>query len=370
MSGASNTRPMATTGGGDVRVSVEQAVARARELFAGGALAAAETIANAVLSQRGQQADASQILAAIAEKRGDLGGAVALLRSALSGGSGDAMVQMNLCRTLRQMGSLQDARAAGEAAVAAGTIVEALVDLADVYVLLGENERALECFERAIAKAPELPRAHLGLSHALLMKGEFVPGWAEYEWRYRLANTQSLLPKFKQPQWNGMTLGTSRLFVLCEQGYGDCFQFARFLPLAAARVRELIVGVSAELKPIIERVPGPQAYYSRWENLPPFDFQITLSSLPHALGTTVESIPANVPYLNADPAKVTLWRERLAEQAHGRTTVGLVWHGRPSNAINSSRSTPSFRCRCRLAPAANNWPSIRCARGCSMRRRA
>src|SRR5258708_2612276 len=146
--------------------------------------------------------------------------AVQFLRSALTGGSGDAVLQMNLCRTLRQVGDLEKAREAGEAAGTIGTIPQALVDLAEVYVQLGESGRALELFERAVAARPDLARAHLGLAHSLMIKGEFTPGWSEYEWRYRLAKTQSLLPKFKQPQWNGMTLSTSRLFVLCEQGYG------------------------------------------------------------------------------------------------------------------------------------------------------
>lgn len=341
MSGASNSRPGAGAGGaGAVRVSVAQAITRARQLLASGDLAGAETIAKSILSQRANEVDASQILAAAAEKRGDFAAAAALLRGALTGGSADAALQTNLCRVLRQSGDLDSARIAGEAAVAIGTVPEALVDLGDVYALLGKNDRALELFERAVARRPDLARAHLGLAHALLMQGEFTPGWAEYEWRYRLAKTQGLLPKFKQPQWNGMPLATSRLFVLCEQGYGDCFQFARYLPLAAAKVKDLIVGVSAELKPIIERVQGPRAFYDRWETLPAFDFQITLSSLPFALGTTIENIPANVPYLHADPAKVAIWRARLAEKAQGRATVGLVWHGRPTNAFNASRSLP------------------------------
>jgi Tfp pilus assembly protein PilF len=341
MTVAPSTRPEPEpAASGDVRVSVTHAIGRARKLFDAGDLAGAETIAASVLSQRPGHIDSSQILAAVAEKRGDLARAVQLLRGALTGGSSDAPVQMNLCRALRQMGSLDEARLAGETAVAIGTTPEAFVDLADVYVMLGENERALDCFERAIAKTPDFARGHLGLAHALIMQGDFRAGWAEYEWRYRLPSTQQLLPKFKQPQWNGMKLRNSRLFVLCEQGYGDCFQFARYLPLAAERVRDLIVGVSAELKPIIERVAGPRAYYDRWETLPAFDFQITLSSLPHALGTTLETIPANVPYLHADPAKVAAWRARLAEKANGRATVGLVWHGRPTNALNATRCVP------------------------------
>jgi hypothetical protein len=317
-----------------------QAIARARQLIEKGDLTGAETLAASIVSQRPGHVDATVALAAIAEKRGDLGRAVDLLRSALTGGSSDGPVQMNLCRTFRQMGRLGEARAAGEAAVDIGTVPEALVDLADVYMALGENDLSLETYERAIAKVPNFARAHLGLSHALMMKGDFHAGLIEYEWRYHLPNTQRLLPKFKQPQWNGMALSASRLFVLCEQGYGDCFQFARYLPLAAAKVKDLIVGVSAELKPVIERIPGPRAYYDRWETLPAFDFQITLSSLPFVMGTTLETIPASVPYLKADPTKVEAWRQRLAEKAQGRATVGLVWHGRPSNSINATRSAP------------------------------
>jgi len=329
MGGAPNSRPQAATGDGKaVRVSVSQALGRAKELLAAGDLAGAENIAQSVLSQRAGHAEASLLIAAVAEKRGDLPRAVEILQSALTGGSGDGLLQMNLCRSFRQMGRLDQARAAGEAAIALGTVPEALVDLADTYTALGENALALEYYERAIAKVPNLARGHLGLSHALMMQGDFRAGLAEYEWRYRLQTTQSLLPKFKQPQWNGMALGHSRLFVLCEQGYGDCFQFARYLTLAAERVKDLIVGVSAELKPVIERVAGPRAFFDRWETLPAFDFQITLSSLPYVMGTTLETIPANVPYLHADPSKTAIWRQRLAEKADGRATVGLVWHGR------------------------------------------
>src|SRR6185503_10387635 len=52
------------------------------------------------------------------------------------------------------------------------------------------------------------------------------------------------------------------------------------------------------------------------------------------------TVPANVPYLRADAEKVAAWRRQLAAKAEGRATVGLVWHGRPSNVINATRSVP------------------------------
>ena len=195
-------------------------------------------------------------------------------------------------------------------------------------------------FERAVALQPDVARIHLSLSHALLMKGDYKAGWSEYEWRYRLKATEKLLPKFKQPSWNGMQLSQSTLLVICEQGYGDCFQFARYLKLAMARVKNLVVGASTGLKPLMERIVGPGKVFDRWQDLPPFDYQVTLSSMPFVFGTTLMNIPAKVPYLQPDPAKVEAWKIRLAPFVQGRKTVGLVWHGRPTNAINDIRSVP------------------------------
>ncbi|MCE9521436.1 MAG: tetratricopeptide repeat protein [Alphaproteobacteria bacterium] len=238
----------------------------------------------------------------------------------------------------RVNGRLEESRAAGERAAMLGTLPEALVDLADTYVAMGESDLALEFFERAIAKRPNLARAHMGLAQALLMKGEFGPAWAEYEWRYRLAGTENILPKFKQPQWNGMKLKSSRLLIVCEQGYGDCFQFARYLPLVGERVKDVYIGVGVELRDVIQRVKGSHVCYERWEHIPPFDFQITLSSLPLVFGTTLETIPSDGPYLTADAAKAATWRAKLSTLAAGRKTVGFVWQGRPTHPNDRVRS--------------------------------
>jgi len=68
-----------------------------------------------------------------------------------------------------------------------------------------------------------------------------------------------------------------------------------------------------------------------------------MMSLPLAFGTRLETIPAAVPYLHADPKQVSAWRQRLAELP-GRK-IGLVWAGSPwlgvagATAINRRRST-------------------------------
>ncbi len=324
---------------GPVRMKLADAVKQAQELCAQGQLEAAEKIALAVLQKQPKQPQTMQVLASIAERRGDPSRAIQILREALTGAQTDALTLMNLCRALRMQGRLQESREAGEAAVRIGTVPDAIADLGDTYAAMAEHDLALQAFELAVARRPHLPRAHLGLAHALLMKGEFRAGWSEYEWRYKLANTKDILPKFKQPNWNGMPLKSSRLLVICEQGFGDCFQFARYLPMVRQRVAAVVIGSGPEISSVIARVAG-EAYetHERWENLPPFHYQIAISSLPMVFGTTLETIPAKVPYLTAEPTKAAAWRARLDAAAQGRKKVGFVWQGRPAHPNDRVRS--------------------------------
>jgi len=54
---------------------------------------------------------------------------------------------------------------------------------------------------------------------------------------------------------------------------------------------------------------------------------LPLMSLPLLFGTRLESIPAEVPYLRADPQRVAGWRDQL--QADASFKVGIAWQGNP-----------------------------------------
>jgi hypothetical protein len=72
--------------------------------------------------------------------------------------------------------------------------------------------------------------------------------------------------------------------------------------------------------------------------LPDFDLHCPLLSLPLAFGTDIASIPADVPYLSADPERVAKWRQRLLPVTGRR--VGLVWAGNPAQREDRHRSIP------------------------------
>ena len=57
---------------------------------------------------------------------------------------------------------------------------------------------------------------------------------------------------------------------------------------------------------------APQArLFVRWQEAPAYAAFCALSGLPRLAGTRVDTIPAPVPYLHADPARIARWAERL-----------------------------------------------------------
>jgi hypothetical protein len=86
------------------------------------------------------------------------------------------------------------------------------------------------------------------------------------------------------------------------------------------------------------------------EPLPTFHQHSPVMSLPYALGTTRNSIPANVPYLSADPIDVENWRRRVATTlgTSGELKVGICWAGNPDHTSDCKRSIPLDQ----LAPSA------------------
>jgi hypothetical protein len=88
----------------------------------------------------------------------------------------------------------------------------------------------------------------------------------------------------------------------------------------------VILGVQPELKPLLVQLAGVAVVIAPGD---PFtervDCHCPLMSLPLALGTTLSTIPAPIPYLHAGAQRAEHWRIELG--ATERPRVGLVWSG-------------------------------------------
>ena len=62
-------------------------------------------------------------------------------------------------------------------------------------------------------------------------------------------------------------------------------------------------------------------------------------SIPAVLGTTLENLPAEVPYLSAPPDYLERWSRRIGSGS-ANLTVGLSWVGNPQHMRDRWRSIP------------------------------
>ena len=127
------------------------------------------------------------------------------------------------------------------------------------------------------------------------------------------------------------------ILVRGEQGFGDTFQFARYLPLVKQKGGRVLFEVKADATPLFEGFPGVDELVikSPFPDLSGVDFSIHLLSLPHLFGTTMASIPPLVPF-GFDRLK------RLPSQVLGAVRpgpkVGFVWAGAPVHLNDRNRS--------------------------------
>ena len=162
---------------------------------------------------------------------------------------------------------------------------------------------------------------------ASLHQGDWQAGFPLYEARENIpaAPYQPL----RYQRWAGEPLREERLVLLAEQGLGDQIQFSRFGPVLAARGIDVTILTSEAMRPLLSTLegvsiatpadaPAPNGRPLRW---------LPLMSVTHVLGIRPDTIPANVPYLAAEPARVDAWRRKLGTQGF---KVGIIWAPGPA----------------------------------------
>jgi tetratricopeptide (TPR) repeat protein len=282
-------------------------------------------------------ARAYQHLAVALRGAGRRDDAVTACRRALAIEPENAEILNTLSVLLVSTADLEEAVAAAEAALKIEpNYPPALNSLVIAYLAGGRVEEALATARQAIEIEKNLPTLRWNLACALLKSGQLIEGFAEYEHR-GVANGAAPPRLWKQPRWDGRDLGGKSILVYADQGIGDTIFFARYLPVVAGRGGRVILECQESLVGLMRQMPGVELVIVRGADLPAFEYQSALESLPMVFQTTMQSIPADVPYIRADNDRSGRWKKRLSGGG-GRLKVGLCWGGNPRNTYNHFRS--------------------------------
>lgn len=361
---------------------IGQHLRRAGMLIQQGQLEPAWGAVHEVLNADPRNAAAIQMRGLIFAQLGHLSEATDDFRTAVALTPDDPVAHNNLGNVLRAVGQWEEALAACERALAlAPDYPDAQLSLANALLDLGRPAEAVAGYDRLLQRSPGDPRAlsNRGLAlrslnraadavksfeqamaaapgdaqiranagQAYLASGDLQTGFSLFEARWRTPIMAGYLEsrRFGRPQWLGQAPLEGRTLLLhSEQGWGDIFQFCRYAAIAAAQGARVLIEVQTPAVALMRTLTGVSEVIEYGQPLPPFDFHCPVMSLPHAFGATLQTIPANVPYLQAESAKVAGWIERLGPKTRPR--VGFVWSSgiRPDQpelaAANGRRNLP------------------------------
>jgi tetratricopeptide (TPR) repeat protein len=203
----------------------------------------------------------------------------------------------------------------------------------------GQFEEARAHFTDALRINPNLVDAHWNRAFTWLLLGDLDQGWPEYEWRWRFPDFPYSPPRvFPQPCWDGSPLKGRTILVHAEQGLGDTIQFVRYARLLKEQGACVLVECQRPLMSLLAQGPGIDQLVAQGDPLPPHDVRAPLMSLPYYFQTRLQTLPAQVPYLGADPRLVERWRQKLT--AWSGLKIGINWQGNPQYGFDKQRSIP------------------------------
>lgn len=233
---------------------------------------------------------------------------------------------------------LEEAEQAGRRAIAINPgYAPAYNALGNAMRELGQIDEAVSCFAKAVSLEDGLNELHFNLGYSRLLRGEMNEEvWRAYEYRSRLRTAGSAPAGAAAPLWQGEPVAGKRVLVWTEQGIGDSIQFMRLVPRLAERGASVVLYAPAHIERLLQSNSLGIRVTSQVEG-EAFDYTVSLMSLPFHLGLTLDTIPASVPYLAAEPALVARWQERLAGLGAG-FKIGVAWQGNATARIDIGRS--------------------------------
>ena len=273
---------------------------------------------------------------ALAEQ-GKLTEAVASYQQALRLKPHIAEAHNNLGMALVEEGKLTEAVASYQQALRLKPdYAEAHNNLGVALADQGRLTEAVASYQQALRLKVDYADAHVNLAYVWFLGGDFEGGWPEYEWRWKRRDFSP--PSCRQPLWDGSSLQDQTILLFAEQGLGDTLHFIRYAPLVQQHGATVIVQCQGPLLRLLATCAGIDRLVLAGTALPRFAVQAPLLSLPRIFRSTLATLPANIPYLCADPDLRAHWQQQLSGVRGFK--VGIAWQGNPEHKRDRRRSVP------------------------------
>lgn len=154
----------------------------------------------------------------------------------------------------------------------------------------------------------------------LMREGRWADAWvlSDEALQARAGTPSWHLPRHQQWIWDGTAFDGRHVLVRCYHGLGDTLQFAQLLPALRARAATVTVWAQPALLGVLATAAGIDRLRPLHDGAPdvPYDVDVEIMELAHALRVTPETLPHTVPYLHVP---------RAARTPDGTVHVGLVW---------------------------------------------
>lgn len=305
-------------------------------------MAAAENGFRRVLQLAPTLSEAHANLGYLIDRQGRKREAEACYRQALVFAPMQVQTYINLGALLEAQQRFGEAEAAYQSALAIDPKSPAA--WSNLGVLLSgmkQDTEAERCFRHALELAPDYRKASFNLAHLLLRQGRYEEGWRRMESRDWYAQIEKLLG---MARWHGEALTGKAILIGLEAGHGDMIQFCRFgKQLKVLGARRVSVLCHPPLKNLFQHLAGIDEAIAFGDPDPGIAWDVWTPplSLPYYLGTRLDTIPAELPYLQAAPDKVAHWRAVIGDSGDA-LRVGLVWKGNPRFENDACRSLRSL----------------------------
>lgn len=207
-----------------------------------------------------------------------------------------------------------------------------VVNLAAGLLETGYRDEAARILVPLLVDHPGDPAARrLWAFHRLLSQVD-RDAWLAYESRTQVTGAVAnvVVPEIGTTPWKGEDVDGRVLLVVCEQGFGDAFLFARYLADLKRRGATVIVDASVSLQRFFEAQEMVDRVHVREQGIgayPVHDYWVLIGSLPLHLNRAIGDLSGETGYLHATRELTDHWAEKLKHINQERPRIGVVWAG-------------------------------------------